>query len=143
MSNVNGFGLMEVFTQRWLDGTSIGAVDKESTTVRSIQDHLSRLLNARQGVLSHLPDYGLPDITALYGDLPYTVTQLKTAIALCIEKYEPRLKYVEINALPDDRAKGVVILEIQAILQGGEHATFHTYLTSDGDAKVLPGQTDE
>lgn len=143
MSSGNGFGLLEVFTQRWIDGTLIGAVDNESTAVRSIQDHLSRLLNARQGVLSHLPDYGLPDITELYGDLPYTVMQLQMAIELCVEKYEPRLKYVEIHALPDDRAKGVVIFEIQAILQDGEHATFHTYLTSDGDAKVLPGQTDK
>jgi type VI secretion system protein len=137
MNGLQPHGLFEVFTQEWLDKTSIDTVGAESINIRSIQDHLSRLLNARQGVLAHIPDYGLPDITELYGDLPYTVDILKDEIAKCIEKFEPRLCDVEIFALPEDRAKAVLIFEIRATLLNGGKATFETYLMSEGNAKVI------
>jgi type VI secretion system protein len=131
------YGLFEVFTQQWKDKTRIEAVHEDQILVQSVQDHLARLLNARQGVLSHLPDYGLPDITKIYGDLPYAVSDLRTAIELCITKYEPRVKQVTVVSLPDDRAKGVVILEIQATLLNGYKARYKTYLKSEGDASIL------
>lgn len=143
MSVNKGYGLFEVFTQQWLDGTSIHTVSENGVSIRSIQDHLSRLLNARQGVLSHLPDYGLPDIAELYGDLPYTVRSLQKAIAVCIEKFEPRLIDVEIVSLPDDKAKAVLIFEIRATLLNGQRTVFETYLMSEGNAKVVRCQDNE
>jgi type VI secretion system protein len=136
MSGLKTYGLFEVFTQQWLDKKSLDAVGGEDVNIKSIQDHMSRLLNARQGVLTHLPDYGLPDITHLYGDLPYSVDILKAAIAQCIEKFEPRLYNVEIVALPQDRAKAVLIFEIRATLINGGKTIFETYLLCDGNAKV-------
>jgi type VI secretion system protein len=88
-------------------------------------------------VLSHLPDYGLPDITQAYADLPYTIGDLQVAIGECIRRYEPRIKDVEVVSMPDNRAKGVVIFEIIATLQNGRKATFETYFKSEGDAKVV------
>jgi len=133
----HGYGLFEVFTMEWQDSTPLHARTGELAMVQSIQDHLSRLLNARQGALSHLPDYGLPDITEAYGDLPYTISYLQTAIETCINKYEPRIVHVEVVNLPDDRAKGVLILEIRARLANGQEARFETYLKSEGYAKVV------
>ncbi|MCU7843211.1 MAG: type VI secretion system baseplate subunit TssE [Candidatus Thiodiazotropha sp. (ex Monitilora ramsayi)] len=139
MSETLGYGLFEVFTQEWKDRTPIHVINDDRVIVRSVQDHLSRLLNARQGVLSHLPDYGLPDITEVYADLPYTVGDLRIALEDCIKKYEPRIAHVEVVSLPDDRAKGVVILEIRATLLNGRKTRYTTYLKSEGDAKVLQG----
>jgi type VI secretion system protein len=143
MSESQGYALFEVFTQQWKDRTPIDVISGDHILVQSVQDHLARLLNARQGVLSHLPDYGLPDITEIYGDLPYTVGDLRSAIEQCITKYEPRIKQVKVISLPDDRAKGVVILEIQATLLNGYKARYKTYLKSEGDAKVLPASEHE
>jgi type VI secretion system protein len=137
MNRTLGYGLFEVFTQQWRDNSSIHVLKNEQAAIQSVQDHLSRLLNARQGALSHLPDYGLPDLTAAYGDLPYTITDLKTAIAECIRTYEPRIAEVEVVSLPDDRAKGVAILEIRATLLNGIKARFETYLKSEGYAKLI------
>lgn len=142
MSDLQNYGLFEVFTQEWLDKKPINAIAKEVAIIQSIQDHLSRLLNARQGVLSHLPDYGLPDITQAYADLPYTIGDLQVAIADCIKQYEPRIKDVEVVSLPDNRAKGVVIFEIRAILHNGRKATFETYFKSEGEAKVVQRSDD-
>lgn len=137
MSGTHGYGLFEVFTQEWQDKTPIHVLDCDRAIVQSIQDHLSRLLNARQGALFHLPDYGLPDITAAYGDLPYTISDLQSAIEDCIKKYEPRIADVEVVSLPEDRSKGVVILEIRAMLLTGRKTRFETYLKSEGYAKVI------
>ncbi len=137
MTGALGYGLFEVFTQEWKDARPLHVLDCKNAIVQSIHDHLSRLLNARQGALSHLPDYGLPDITAAYKDLPYTVIDLQTAIKDCITKYEPRIAEVNVIELPKDRAKGVVILEIRATLLDGRETRFETYLKSEGYAKVI------
>ena len=137
MIESRGYGLFEVFTQQWKDQTPIDVVHQDQILIQSVQDHLARLLNARQGALTHLPDYGLPDINKVYADLPYAVGDLRDSITQCITKYEPRIKHVKVVSLPDDRVKGVVILEIQAILINGDKAHYTTYLKSEGDAKVL------
>jgi type VI secretion system protein len=131
------YGLFEVFTQQWLDGTSIYNIGEEGALIRSIQDHLSRLLNARQGVLVHLPDYGLPDTTQFYGDIQFATEKMQAAIAQSIDKYEPRLSNVEIVKLEQNRDQAILIFEIHATLPSGEKAAFKTYLTSEGTAKVI------
>jgi type VI secretion system protein len=143
MNGTQSHGLFEVFTQEWLDSTTTDTVGGEEIYTRSIQDHLSRLLNARQGVLAHLPDYGLPDITKLYNDLPYTKGTVQSAIAHSIKKYEPRLNDVEIVSLPKDRDKAVLIFEIRASLNNGSKATFETHLLSEGTAKVVHRRDDK
>ncbi len=137
ISATKAYGLFEVFTQQWLDQTSIHAMGGDGAYIRSIQDHLSRLLNARQGVLSHLPDYGLPDVTHLYDNSPYTVDVLEKAIALSIDTFEPRLTDVEIVRLPDNKAVDVLIFEIRATLLDGRRTAFETYLVREGSATVV------
>lgn len=137
MSGAHGYGLFEVFTQEWMDKEPLRNFDKDRAIVQSIQDHLTRLLNARQGALSHLPDYGLPDLTAAYGNLPYTTKYLQSAIQDCIAKYEPRIAEVEVIELPEDRAKGLVILEIRATLCDGRKTRFETLLKREGYATVI------
>jgi type VI secretion system protein len=137
MRGANGYGLFEVFTQEWLDKEPLRKLDRDHATIQSIQDHLSRLLNARRGALSHLPDYGLPDLTAAYGNLAYTIKELQSDIQKCIAKYEPRISDVEVIQLPEDRVKGVILLEIRATLLSGLKTRFETHLKSEGYATVI------
>ena len=42
----------------------------------SVLDNLQRILNSRAGSLSHLPDYGLPDMGLILQGLPATAHDL-------------------------------------------------------------------
>lgn len=142
MCSEQSFGLIDVFTRKLNKKTSITNQLSHATKMHSIQDHLYRLLNARHGAIAHLPDYGLPDITQLYGDLPYAVDIIQTAITLCIQKYEPRLTNVKIVSMQDESVNAVLIFEIRATLLCGEQAAFHAYLTSNGNAEVIHQKQD-
>lgn len=90
-------GLFDVLSGRFADGRRIESVRAEEQQVLSIISNLIRLLNTRRGAIRHLPDYGLPDISEIYRDMPDSVTKLQTAIEQAIEKYEPRLQRVRVE----------------------------------------------
>lgn len=102
----------------------------------SIREHLTRLLNARRGSLMHLPDYGLPDIGEVYQGLPYSLLQLKRAIAILIERYEPRLKRVKIAHQALTQQDDVVHLTINAELHNHTKIFFDTYFLTGGKAII-------
>jgi len=62
----------------------------------SIRNNLTVLLNSRSGLLSHLPDYGLTDLSSIYKDMPNTLKQLGYEITNVISLYEPRLTNVKV-----------------------------------------------
>lgn len=63
----------------------------------AIRDHLVVLLNTRRGALRHLPDYGLPDLSAIYKGYPDSLHYLGAEIKRTIERYEPRLIQVKVE----------------------------------------------
>ena len=68
--------------------------------VESIKRHLVRLLNAHPGNSSSAPDLGLLDFNdATLGTHDLSI-QIRGAIRQCIEKFEPRVKRVEVMAMP-------------------------------------------
>src|SRR5690554_4897429 len=68
--------------------------------VESIKRHLVRLLNAHPGNSASVPDLGLLDFNdATLGTLDLSI-QIRGAIRQCIEKFEPRVKRVDVVALP-------------------------------------------
>jgi type VI secretion system protein len=69
--------LFEKLADQYADGTPINVVPPEYRRAKSIADHLWRMFNTRQGSLSHLPDYGLPDITEIYRKLPTSLKDLE------------------------------------------------------------------
>ncbi len=102
----------------------------------SVQTHLQRLFNTRRGSLVHLPDYGLPDIGAVYENLPYSVDDLARQVRLLIERYEPRLNAVRVRRLGsvgDDRR---IHLEVAASLFSVGEVRFRTVFESAGSAQV-------
>jgi len=88
--------LLETLTGTFLDGTPLDAVPAEERIIWSIRDNLTRLFTSRAGLLPHLPDYGLPDITEIYRQMPYGIPRLTEAMLNAIKKYEPRLKNVRV-----------------------------------------------
>jgi len=63
----------------------------------SVINYLSRLLNTRWGTVLIDPEYGLPDFSELPGNFASPETEaVRQLICNTIEKYEPRLKNVEV-----------------------------------------------
>ncbi|RBW49174.1 type VI secretion system baseplate subunit TssE [Marinobacter sp. F3R11] len=78
-------------------GQSMGEV---THVVDSIKRHMVRLLNAHPGNSACVPELGLLDFNdATLGTHDLSI-QIRSAIRQCIERYEPRVKRVDVVALP-------------------------------------------
>jgi type VI secretion system protein len=133
------YALLDVLHGSYLDGRPVRAVDPHAGLRRSIQDHLVRLLNSRRGVLPHLPDYGLPDLTDIYTHVPYSVNALAASIKTTVERYEPRLRQVRVVSFPNDTGDFVIHFELSGTLVSGEPIRFQTFFMSGGYATVSAG----
>lgn len=83
--------------------------------VRSVNDHLARLLNTRQGSVPIDPHFGVPDFTNLAGGTGRgSVSEMEEEIRRMVLKYEPRVKSprVVLNAETTD------VLSIRFSLHG-------------------------
>ena len=65
----------------------------------SIRLHLERMFTTRQGAVSTLPDYGLPDLNDLTLSRVELARRNAKAMAECIKKYEPRLLDPEVQPM--------------------------------------------
>lgn len=129
-------GLIDVLNGQFLDETPVFEVDKEQQRVLSILDNLNRLFNTRRGSIAHLPDYGLPDITQIYRDLPYTIEGLRQAIKDAVEKYEPRLRRIKVEQQKGDSYAIRIAFLLSAELLKGQKVQFQTTFTSNELAEV-------
>lgn len=142
--------LFETLTGAFLDGTPIDAVPVHERIIWSIRDNLTRLFASRAGLLPHLPDYGLPDITEIYRQMPYGIPKLKEAMETAIAEYEPRLKnarvtYIEPPVAPEQTdsmgqklKKKPFVFEFTIIGEVGKlgKVSFSSTLPSYGSPKV-------
>lgn len=110
--------------------------EHQQPNFNSIKTHLTRLLNSRQGSLTHMPDYGLPDVAEIYQGLPYSVTDLVTAIKTTIEKYEPRIKNIVVKPQAKQEKDCVLQLEISGTTIQNETIQFGAYFMSGGAAEI-------
>ena len=106
----------------------------------AIRIHLGLLLNTRQGTVSHLPDYGVPHMSAFYADYPDSMLQLQQVITRLIRDYEPRLRNPRVQRIDpaddDFRASFLITGEIEE--PDGERAwvKYRTTFASDGHADL-------
>jgi len=126
--------LYELLLQNFAGDLEIHRVDAENQQTLSVLDNLQRILNSRAGALSHLPDYGLPDMGTILQGLPATAHVMMTTLVGTLLKYEPRLAAVDIDMLPQTRA-GHLEYTLDVQLKNGERMTFGTTLAPEG--KVL------
>jgi type VI secretion system protein len=133
-------GLIDVILGHFLDGQAVAEEDPAHRKLRSIIDNLSRLFNTRRGSLPHIPDYGLPDISQVYRDLPYSIDGLRTAIKQVVEKYEPRLRRVRVEQ--QQGGEGEYEMRVSFIVSGelqqGQKVQFQTTFKSNDLAEVRP-----
>jgi len=104
-----------------------------------IRNHLGLLLNARQGSIEHLPDYGMPDMASFYADYPASLAGLRTAVEELIQKYEPRLQNAQVRLIEADSGEFRVSLTITGEIEeaeGGSRVTYRTTIHRDGRTEL-------
>jgi type VI secretion system protein len=126
--------LYEMLLHNFDGGLDLYCVQEADQHTLSVLDNLQRILNSRAGSISHLPDYGLPDMGLILQGLPASAHGLMATLATTLLKYEPRLAAVNIKLLPQ-RQPGHLEYAVDAQLKAGERLTFGTSLAPEG--KVL------
>lgn len=129
-------GLIDALNGQYLNGLSIREVDGAQLRILSILDNLNRLFNTRRGSIDHLPDYGLPDITQVYRDLPYSVEGLRQSIKSAVERYEPRLRRVRVDHEKGDPYAMRITFILSAEMMRGQKVQFQTTFASHELAEV-------
>jgi len=132
-------GLLDALVGHFADGRPIQSMDPRQQRVQSILDHLGRLLNARRGMLAHLPVYGLPDIQEIYQAMPGSVEFLGRIIRATVETYEPRLRRVEVVEQVSDDSEFRISFLVRGEVIGGERVKFITTFSASGQAKIGAG----
>jgi type VI secretion system protein len=80
-----------------IDGEPLEAHDDKTLEILSVQANIRRILNTRAGALKHVPDYGLPDLTDVYRNLPASVHDLRNQMEETLLKFEPRIRSIEVE----------------------------------------------
>lgn len=105
--------------------------------VSSIMKHLSKMMNVRQGSVTILPDYGIPDLNEMIGRSPDGFMELRHAIRSSLENYEPRLSNVLVAHVKDEDNPLRMKFEVSAQLVVGEKPTEISFSTHVQDSGVV------
>ena len=112
----------------------------DSDLAVSIRYHLKLLLNCRQGMAPHIPDFGIPDIHYIYYSLPRSLEELSEDIKASIVKYEPRITNVHVELVETGEQTFCATYRIIAELVDGSRVsnlTFTTQVRRDGQSDTL------
>jgi type VI secretion system protein len=106
----------------------------------SILHNLTRMLNTRQGgPLIQPQDYGMVDITEISTRFPDSIADVQKAIRITIEKYEPRLKNVQIEHIGEGGDLQTLKFKITAQLadkKGRDSIYFETVIDPTGEVQL-------
>jgi len=127
---------LETITGHFLDGQPVENFSIEDSYQKSVADHICRLFNTREGSLSHLPDYGIPDVAELYRGLPKSFEKLRSTILILLKKYEPRLQRVQVTLQPFNPVEMKVSFELSGYLASGSRLVIKTDFSSTGQVGV-------
>ncbi|WP_047607020.1 type VI secretion system baseplate subunit TssE [Rahnella aquatilis] len=92
--------IYEMLLGNFAGGLDLHNVSEENQVILSVLDNMQRILNCRAGTLSHLPDYGLPDMSKILQGMPGTAHSLLVVLSETLLKYEPRIKKLHVILLP-------------------------------------------
>lgn len=107
--------------------------------IRSIQDHLQRILNTRQGSAPIAEDFGVPDFTDFASAFPNSQRDLERSLRRTIQKYEPRLQGVRVQFFPKEDDPLTLSFQITARLVLPEHkepVAFESLVDTGGHIRV-------
>lgn len=117
MSDRKSPSLYEILTGNFTGDLPLEVVNEEDQVILSVLDNIQRILNARAGSISHLPDYGLPDMTKILQGMPGTAHELIDTLTGVLLKYEPRLQSLNVTLL-EQQVPGELRYAIDAELRG-------------------------
>jgi len=114
-------------------------IDHQSM-IESVKSNLQQMLNVREGSVSSLPDYGMPDFNDLVYEFPDAIYQLQVAIRQFLLKYEPRIEDVLVSYVPDSSQPLQLRYQVDvrlkfAPMDAGDFQ-FETVITGSGQAFV-------
>lgn len=91
--------------------------DTYNDEMRSIVEHLNKILTSRSGSVQIAEDYGMPDFTSIqYESVEDTVGVIESLLTNVINKYEPRLQNVIIKFETQDNQTLSLLFKIEATL---------------------------
>ncbi|WP_314142998.1 type VI secretion system baseplate subunit TssE [Buttiauxella noackiae] len=123
--------LYEMLAGNFTGGLDLHNVSEENQVILSVLDNMQRILNARQGALNHIPDYGLPDMTKILQGMPGTAHELMDMLSGVLLKYEPRLKNITVVML-EQEVPGELRYAIDAELKGVGLVRYGTAFMPEG-----------
>jgi type VI secretion system protein len=103
--------------------------------IRSIQQHLQRILNTRMGSVPIAEDYGVPDFTNFMSTFPDSQRGIERSLRHTIQTYEPRLQHVRVTFFPCEEDPLSISLQITARLVFKDHKesiSFTSMVDADG-----------
>lgn len=109
--------LYEILTGNFTDDLPLELANEEDQVILSVLDNIQRILNSRAGAISHLPDFGLPDMTKILQGMPGTAHELIDTLSGVLLKYEPRLQTLNVTLL-EQEVPGELRYAIDAELKG-------------------------
>jgi type VI secretion system protein len=133
-----GFFVYEGPTAADIERMDFAKLSEEQKIRKSIIENLTMILGTRQGSVSHLPDFGLPDIMQVYINSGYSFEPLKKQVRDTVLKYEPRIGNVRVEDPYFDKNNMRLFLKVVTIVK--EFAQTETLLTefsTTGWAKVV------
>lgn len=115
------------------------ATEDPKQMIHSVQEHLQRILNTRQGNVVIAEDFGIPDFTNFVSAFPEAQRSLERTLRQTIQKYEPRLQGVRVSFLTDTDDPLTLSFQIQARLVLKDHkdsVLFESVVDSGGQVRV-------
>lgn len=89
----------------------------ERQILDSVREHLTWLLNSRQGDTPACPDYGLPDLTGTVAGLPRSERAFCANVERTILKHEPRISWVRVRVEANDTPGARVHFTVECLLK--------------------------
>jgi type VI secretion system protein len=108
--------------------------------LRSIVANLQDVLNTRVGSAAAQMDLGTPPPNEIAAQFPASIPRLQLAIRACIERYEPRLRSVDVSFVETVRDTLVLHFQITARLagEGCDALMFRTTVDAAGRVALQP-----
>lgn len=132
---MEGLRLLERLTAYEKNPDGRGVWDAEMIKA-SILGHLNAILNTRQGNALIAYDLGMPDFTDIIRSFDEnTYVQLEKKLKIVLEKYETRLRNIQITALPKSEYTLDLRFKIKAQLnvqRGNISISFETIVNPEG-----------
>ena len=113
--------------------------EEPAQMIRSIQEHLQRILNTRQGNAPIAEDFGVPDFTNFMSAFPDSQRTMERQVRQTIQKFEPRLKGVRVGFFPREDDPLTISFKITARLVLKDHkdpVSFESEVDSSGHIRI-------